>query len=699
MRPSAILILAFCAVINRPATAQEIRWMLPSSIRPTTLVTHSNQVFVTGSAIGTIQQWDMKEQRFVRTIGAHYHGGPIAVSPDGQFLVSVETSQSYSPVLWVWDLTSGMAHCITNNAAIGNGFLGFQPGRIAILSGRGELRYWDLATHNFTGEAIALSDISAENGFVTVPSKDGIHAATVSNQRLDLYDLNTAQHETIPMPVGERAWNASFSPDGQKIAVNSLSSNYTNPTLRVWNLQTRQFENTFALQGALLPPVFAPDRPILVVANSGEIQFWDLQQNQIVQRIPVNNNGGLPSPFGFSGDGKIFISGEFLLDQQTGALTPFIPALGTVFNVIFNPNSSRLVVQSYGHVLRDAANGDALYAFTPPNPQAAQAPPGHTYGSGNSLMGGPSPIYFFGKGTKVAIGGSIYDLANTNFYASVPQQTNDYNGIFALGENYFVKSSRSLDAAGLYSYTDGSLIQNLRVTNTAGASAVAISHSGQVIATGGGYTAPADDFHDEKLHIWSSAGGAPIITFTNEQRFPFKIAFSPDDQFVASGAMQNGAELNVFHIPSRRQVAAFRNPYAASLAFDFLPDNRTLVMGSTHVIEFFDLITSNHVATITNEANYITALAASPDGRTIAAGRWDGSLLMYSTPSLDYLDIMNPAAGPTITFNGRSNVNYVLESSANFRDWTALTNITGVGATFHYPIQPAQSTYYRLRLP
>src|SRR5690348_10625782 len=110
----SVFVLSALAVI-RAASAQEIRWMVASIDRPTSLVTYSNQVFVSGLNIATIQQWDMKEQRFVRTIGSHYHGGPVAVSPDGKFLVSVEGSY-YSPsILWVWDLNTGSAHSIPND--------------------------------------------------------------------------------------------------------------------------------------------------------------------------------------------------------------------------------------------------------------------------------------------------------------------------------------------------------------------------------------------------------------------------------------------------------------------------------------------------------------------------------------------------------------------------------------------------------
>jgi WD40 repeat protein len=212
-----------------------------------------------------------------------------------QFLVSAEGSR----ILWVWELDTGAAHSIPNDGQFNNGVLGFQPGRLALLSGANQLRYWDLASHTFTGDAIPLSGVSRDFGASTIISRDGVHGAIVSNYRLHIYDLNTGTRDTVPTPLTERVWHAAFSPDGKTIAAITRSTDYTNPTLRLWNLQTRQFENTIALEDAVSAPVFAPDRPIIAVASGGEIQFWDLQQNQIVQRVPADTNLNFPDPFGF----------------------------------------------------------------------------------------------------------------------------------------------------------------------------------------------------------------------------------------------------------------------------------------------------------------------------------------------------------------------------------------------------------------
>ena len=67
--------------------------------------------------------------------------------------------------------------------------------------------------------------------------------------------------------------------------------------------------------------------------------------------------------------------------------------------------------------------------------------------------------------------------------------------------------------------------------------------------------------------------------------------------------------------------------YVTSVAFS--PDGRTLASGSWQTIRLWDAVTGETLTTLIGHTGWVTSVVFSPDGSTLASGSWDGTVLLW----------------------------------------------------------------------
>ena len=82
-------------------------------------------------------------------------------------------------------------------------------------------------------------------------------------------------------------------------------------------------------------------------------------------------------------------------------------------------------------------------------------------------------------------------------------------------------------------------------------------------------------------------------------------------------------------------------PIGPSLNLAYSADGSTITTWSDKVVNLWDTITAEHKMTITRHIDDISGLAYSPNGKTIATGSKDGTVLLWEIPFYKYSD-MNP---------------------------------------------------------
>ncbi len=166
------------------------------------------------------------------------------------------------------------------------------------------------------------------------------------------------------------------------------------------------------------------------------------------------------------------------------------------------------------------------------------------------------------------------------------------------------------------------------------------SPDGKMIASGAG---------DRTVKIWDAATGMLLLTISDSLDTVNSIAFSPSGKFLAgAGAdksirvwrMDTGGE------PIQQSGSTAGQLAASTFAHDgpilkivYSPDEKTIYStGEDQRIKAWDAATLAEGIVFEPQADWVSALALSPDGALLAAGRYDASSALYAAATGKPLD-------------------------------------------------------------
>lgn len=159
------------------------------------------------------------------------------------------------------------------------------------------------------------------------------------------------------------------------------------------------------------------------------------------------------------------------------------------------------------------------------------------------------------------------------------------------------------------------------------------------------------------------------------------MAFSPDGKFFVAPrnwpSKRGVFVLNVWDVASGNAVGMMpedpeRTEHTGIItALAFSPDGRTLATGSMdHSIRFWDFATRRRMVTLHGHRNEVWALALSADGKTLLSGGKDGSVNLWTTQRPQSRDFL-PGSFRPLAFSPDSRTLAVMIGEANvgFLDW------------------------------
>jgi WD40 repeat protein len=155
--------------------------------------------------------------------------------------------------------------------------------------------------------------------------------------------------------------------------------------------------------------------------------------------------------------------------------------------------------------------------------------------------------------------------------------------------------------------------------------AVAFSPDGKLLASGS---------QDRTVKIWNVASGERLYTLSDALDGITGIAFSPSGEYLAGAGYDNS--IHVWRI-SEKEGSLVQSLIAdedSILQLVWSPEGKTLITSSSDgSIRFRDAATLDPLGVLPDQSDWVDALAISPDGKWLAAGRYDGTMSVYDTRS------------------------------------------------------------------
>lgn len=563
--------------------------------------------------------YDMETYQEIALItGTEGHINSVAFSPDGNTIVG----GSQDGYVYFWNVNTWERSKILSSNVNWINSVVFSPDGNTIASSGGTyegtepvIDLWNFHTdellRSFGGPYAPLSISLSPDGKTLIGGekyKKGIFVWNVDTGELLKTLMGHDEFESINSIV--------FSPDGKIIASAS-----DDKTVRLWNFHTGLLIQTLKHIAQVKDVVFSADGKTLISAGDDGIRIWNsntAESNDFIE-IPAVS-------IVFSLDGRTFVSassdGIRVWDAHTKELLKTIEGYsGSVSSVAYSPDGNTIVSGNLNRTIRvwDANTKriiKTLAGHTDVVTSIAYSPDGNTIATGsydNTIRLWDAHTYVHRK----TLNGHIGSVSGMDFKPD--------DNIVVCGGGKEIR---------MFDFNSGKHHKTL-TEYTKYVNSIVFSPDGNTIAIGGG-----------GIDLFDANTGEHLKTFTEQIDEINSMLFILDGNMIITGGWDDGEEgavfgrIDLWHVNTGEHLKTIRlEGFNGVKDIALRPDGKILVCGEMHYlglgsrIHVWKVNSWELINTIEGHASSVDSLAFSPDGKTLASGGRDGTILLWDFSS------------------------------------------------------------------
>ncbi|RKU15867.1 hypothetical protein C6500_18810 [Candidatus Poribacteria bacterium] len=622
---------------------------------------------------GTVCLWNPNTGEHKVTLGEHEERVTcVEFSPDGSILASGNVDPRGDGTIRLWDVVTGKHKATLKGHTGGHKLMVFSPDGQTLASATdalwagsrddGTIRLWDTKIDKH--KATLTNDISSIiNSIAFSPDGGTIASAGWENGHgtVQLWDAATGEHKETLMEHTNSVFTVAYSPDGV-----SFLSGSKDGTILLWDTATYQLKAE--LTGYSDAIAFSPDSSTLAIAGRDrKIRLWDAVSGE--HQLTLTEHTDEVYSLVFNPDGRTFagIGGDStirLWDAVTGEhLQTITGHTRSVSTISFDADGSTIATGS-GH--DDGTSGDKIIRIWNVHSECLQStfkgPLGRWIDYDRKFI---DSVSYSPDGKTLASASEdgtirLWDVESekpraTTFeglrgiQTSEPLQEYSIDGFVLTyspdGKTLATSSRDDLAKDTTVQLWDAVTCKHKATLTTEHCEvilSIAFSPDSYTVAGGG---------RSGEVYLWDATNGELKTTLTEHTKdFVFSVAFSPDGRTLASGARFAGrGEVYLWDVVNGECKASLDRNSDGVNSIAFSPNGSVLAIGVNDGVTLWDVhkilhqscdhtdisatywskATGRYKTFLKGHTGFVNAVAFSPDGRILASGSQDGTILLW----------------------------------------------------------------------